>query len=74
MPRIEFVHFPSISSIPTLVSCSNRAFDEELRSRNPKWGLRSVDDVARYAILHGFGNPDIHEMQANNLSRVFRSL
>ncbi|MHA6688365.1 DUF938 domain-containing protein [Mesorhizobium sp. A556] len=51
---------------------SNEAFDEQLRSRNLEWGLRNVEDVARYAMLHGFGPPDIHEMPANNLSLVFR--
>jgi SAM-dependent methyltransferase len=58
------------SGVPT--SPSNEAFDAQLRSRNREWGLRSVEDVARYAKLHGFGAPDIHEMPANNLSLVFR--
>ncbi|MEP9396687.1 DUF938 domain-containing protein [Mesorhizobium sp. KR2-14] len=53
-------------------SPSNEAFDRQLRSCNPEWGLRNVEDVARCAILHGFGAPDIHEMPANNLSVIFR--
>lgn len=53
-------------------SPSNEAFDEQLRSRNPEWGLRSVEDVARHAMLHGFSAPEIYEMPANNLSLVFR--
>lgn len=53
-------------------SPSNEAFDSELRSRNPEWGLRNVEDVARCAMLHGFGPPEIHEMPANNLSVIFR--
>lgn len=51
---------------------SNETFDAQLRSRNLEWGLRSVEDVARHALLHDFGAPDIHEMPANNLSLVFR--
>ncbi|PWJ82236.1 uncharacterized protein DUF938 [Pseudaminobacter salicylatoxidans] len=51
---------------------SNETFDEQLRSRNRDWGLRNVEDVTRYAKLHGFGLPEIHEMPANNLSLVFR--
>jgi SAM-dependent methyltransferase len=51
---------------------SNETFDEQLRSRNLEWGLRNVEDVARYAMLHGFDPPEIHEMPANNLSLVFR--
>jgi len=47
------------------------AFDNELRSRNPEWGLRNVEDVIRCAVLHGFGQPEIHEMPANNLSVIF---
>lgn len=58
------------SGVPT--SLSNETFDEQLRSRNLEWGLRNVKDVARYAMLHGFGPPEIHEMPANNLSLVFR--
>jgi hypothetical protein len=58
------------SGVPT--SPSNEAFDAQLRSRNREWGLRSVEDVARYAKLHGFCAPEIHEMPANNLSLVFR--
>ncbi|WP_245409941.1 DUF938 domain-containing protein [Pararhizobium haloflavum] len=53
-------------------SPSNVAFDRELRSRNPEWGLRHVEDVTRCAALHGFGQPELHEMPTNNLSLVFR--
>ena len=53
-------------------SPSNEAFDGQLRSRNPEWGLRNVEDVARCAMLHSFGPPEIHEMPANNLSVIFR--
>jgi SAM-dependent methyltransferase len=53
-------------------SPSNAAFDEQLRSRDPEWGVRDLEDVARYAKAHGFGEPDVYEMPANNLSVVFR--
>jgi hypothetical protein len=56
--------------VPT--SPSNEAFDAHLRSRNPEWGLRHVEDVGRYAMLHGFGPPEICEMPSNNLSVIFR--
>jgi hypothetical protein len=52
-------------------SASNQAFDHQLRSQNPDWGVRSLDDVARCADGHGFGSPQIHEMPANNLCVVF---
>jgi hypothetical protein len=51
---------------------SNEAFDRQLRSQNPDWGVRDIEDVARFAERHGFDAPEIFEMPANNLSVVFR--
>lgn len=51
---------------------SNLAFDANLRSRNPEWGLRSLtalDDAARAS---GLFRTERHDMPANNLSLVFR--
>jgi hypothetical protein len=68
---ILFLYGPYLrSNVQT--SPSNMAFDSELRSRNPEWGLRNVEDVTRCAGFHGFGQPEIHEMPANNLSVIFR--
>jgi len=53
-------------------SPSNVAFDADLRSRDPRWGLRDVGDVAAAAADQGFGAPVIIPMPANNLSVVFR--
>jgi SAM-dependent methyltransferase len=51
---------------------SNLAFDADLRSRDPAWGLRDLDAVAKAAADAGFGAPVVTEMPANNLSVVFR--
>jgi hypothetical protein len=51
---------------------SNAAFDASLRERNPKWGLRDLGEVAALAAKAGFGEPEVVEMPANNLSVVFR--
>jgi hypothetical protein len=51
---------------------SNVAFDESLRSRNPAWGLRDVNDVASMARTHGFTHDETVPMPANNLMLVFR--
>jgi hypothetical protein len=51
---------------------SNDAFDRDLRRRNPAWGVRDLDDVAACARENGFGDPEIVEMPANNLSLIFR--
>jgi hypothetical protein len=49
---------------------SNAAFDDDLRARNPAWGVRDLEAVA--AAATGFGPPEIHPMPANNLVVVFR--
>ena len=51
---------------------SNEAFDADLKSRNPQWGLRHLDDVAALAREAGFSGPEVTPMPANNLSVVFR--
>ena len=51
---------------------SNAAFDTDLRARNPAWGIRDLEAVARLAVCHGFGPPEITPMPANNLSVIFR--
>lgn len=51
---------------------SNAAFDADLRTRNPAWGIRDLEDVAALAAQRGFGAPEIAEMPANNLTVVFR--
>ena len=51
---------------------SNQAFDQNLRDRNPNWGLRDLEAVAAMAQCVGFSAPVITEMPANNLSLVFR--
>ncbi len=51
---------------------SNAAFDAGLRSRNPAWGVRDLEDVTALAAENGFSPPVIEEMPANNLSLVFK--
>lgn len=52
---------------------SNLAFDRDLRTRNPAWGIRSLEQVSALAQAHGFAEPLVVEMPANNLSLVFRA-
>lgn len=56
------------------LAASNAVFDDSLRRRNPKWGLRELDAVAELARAAGFGEPAVTAMPANNLSVVFRRL
>jgi len=51
---------------------SNEDFDRDLKSRNPAWGLRDLEDVAAAARDAGFFGPEVWEMPANNLSVAFR--
>jgi hypothetical protein len=50
---------------------SNEAFDRDLRMRNPAWGVRDLEAVAALAEAHGFAQPAVEEMPANNLSLIF---
>lgn len=51
---------------------SNAAFDESLRARDPRWGLRTLEEVAEVAASHRLAVSRVAEMPAHNLSVVFR--
>lgn len=53
---------------------SNDAFDQDLRRRNPAWGVRDLEAVAGLAAEQGFSPPEVVEMPANNLSLIFKRL
>ena len=48
-------------------AASNRAFDADLRSRNPAWGLRHLSDVAEQAQAAGLVLQQRLALPANNL-------
>jgi SAM-dependent methyltransferase len=50
---------------------SNAAFDADLKRRDPRWGVRDIDDLIGEAAPHGLGLREVIEMPANNLSLVF---
>ena len=50
---------------------SNEAFDQDLRTRNPAWGVRDLEEVVAVAEGNGLGQPDVHPMPANNLLLAF---
>lgn len=54
------------------VSSSNADFDADLRARDPAWGVRAVEDVARIAAAQGLRLVDRVVMPANNLSLLCR--
>lgn len=52
---------------------SNALFDESLRARDERWGVRCLDtEVAPLARAHGFRLDAVAEMPANNLTAIFR--
>lgn len=51
---------------------TNEAFDLDLRARDPRWGVRDLDEVARIAAGHGLDLEERVAMPANNLTIVFR--
>jgi hypothetical protein len=51
---------------------SNLAFDEDLKHRNPAWGLRHLADVAAVARAHGLLLAERVAMPANNLLLAWR--
>ena len=51
---------------------SNRAFDADLKARDPEWGLRRVEDFAAEAAKNHFEFVEYRKMPANNLMFLFR--
>lgn len=51
---------------------SNAAFDADLRRRDPRWGLRALEDVAAFAETQGLVLERVVEMPANNLCVILR--
>jgi len=53
-------------------AASNELFDQSLKLRNPRWGVRNLESVTDLALRARFTGPDIIEMPANNLSVIFK--
>lgn len=51
---------------------SNRAFDADLRARDPAWGVRDLERVEAEAVANGLVLDQVVDMPANNLSVIFR--
>jgi hypothetical protein len=51
---------------------SNEAFDASLKARDPRWGVRDMEEVADVARDAGLELQDVIAMPANNFTLVFR--
>jgi hypothetical protein len=58
------------ADIPT--APSNLEFDQQLKQRDPEWGLRRVEDFEAEAVKRGFLLEQVRTMPANNLMLLFR--
>lgn len=54
------------------IELSNAAFDDDLRRRDPRWGLRLLEDVNALAGHHGLVCERFDPMPANNLVVIYR--
>ncbi len=72
LPRggVLFLYGPYVEA-DVVTAPSNIAFDENLKNRNPAWGLRHLDDVRALAAQHGIAFSERVAMPANNLSLIF---
>jgi SAM-dependent methyltransferase len=50
---------------------SNAAFDESLRSRDPRWGVRDIDELSELGSRTGFTLQERVAMPANNMTLVW---
>ena len=55
----------------THTALSNAVFDTSLRSGNPEWGVRDIDDLSKLAEGVGLTLADVVEMPANNFIVIF---
>jgi SAM-dependent methyltransferase len=53
-------------------AASNAAFDDSLRGRNPRWGVRDLDELEALADRTGFCLEERVAMPANNMTLVWR--
>jgi SAM-dependent methyltransferase len=53
---------------------SNAAFDESLRSRNPRWGVRDLDELCALGERSDLELGERVDMPANNMTLVWRRL
>lgn len=59
------------ADVPT--APSNEAFDQSLKERDPRWGLRDVADVTAAAEARGLRFARLAEMPANNIMLVYHA-
>lgn len=54
------------------IAPSNQAFDRSLKTNNPEWGVRDLDEVTKVAENQGLKLKEIIAMPANNFSVIYQ--
>ena len=70
-PQGQLVTYGPYLEQGVATSQGNLDFDVDLRQRNPAWGIRALEDVAREAEAAGLRLVQRHAMPANNLLLVW---
>ncbi len=55
-------------------SKSNKLFDASLKSQDPNWGIRDLEEINNLALVNGFNLPKLFEMPKNNYSLVYNKV
>ncbi len=53
-------------------SPGNESFDQDLRSQDPRWGIRDLEAVTAAAEASGLVLDEVRDMPANNLTIIYR--
>jgi SAM-dependent methyltransferase len=73
-PSAPLILYGPYRRADALTAPSNEVFDLSLKSRDPSWGLRNLDDVSGAAEAQGLRFERLFEMPANNLTLVYRRI
>ena len=71
-PRGELLLYGPFSRAGVHTAASNAAFDDSLKSRDPRWGVRDLDDLVALGNRHRLHLEAEHPMPANNHLLAFR--
>ena len=74
LSRLSLQYFSRVAqpTTPGFFRTTSRSFDQSLKSRDPAWGVRNLEDVCQAAESQGLVLKERIEMPANNLSLVFQ--
>lgn len=71
-PGAPLILYGPFRRADTPTAPSNEAFDASLKDRDPRWGVRDLEDVSLLAAGQGLAFEQLIEMPANNLSIIYR--